>query len=77
MQESTKMKIFYNIGKILLIIGCIYLGYYGIIERFAHPDLTETQLFNKYFFNYLLGGIIAVAGYAFIMANDRYKDFED
>jgi len=30
---------------ILGIIGIVYVGIYG---RFANPDLTETQLFLKY-----------------------------
>ncbi len=47
----------------LMVMGFTILLWIGMFERFAHPELTETQLFITYWKQFLLGFILLVGGF--------------
>jgi len=56
-------KIINGISILFCAVGGLILLWIQLVERFNNADLTETELFLKFWQQFLLAGILLIAGY--------------
>lgn len=50
----------------MIIVGLGILLYYGLVQRFLNPDMTEMRLLFTFWWQYLIGVVLVVIGYTLV-----------
>ena len=55
---------------LFMVLGVLFILYYGLILRFTYPDMTAVRLFLTYWYGYVAAFICVMIS---ALLNDKYE----